>query len=188
MTHAATQRRSRAPIARSLLPARWMFVSHVLWSLAAGIAGFLTLSETSTLSMLWIIHGVMYIDLAMAMDDDPRRNRKAVLATSATTFCGFVVGGLVVGASVVDVVWYGAANLLVAWTAIAFYRFRGIGRSWVPRDARETLWQTLSLFAAALVGLVFGAFPGSGLGCIRAWTGRRRSGPAPGATRSSPSP
>lgn len=163
MPQRAIQRQTRAPIARSLLPTRWMFVSHIAWALAAGFVGFLTLSDRSSLSLLWIVHGVMFIDLAMAMDDDPRRNRTTVIATSVATFTAFVVGGLLAGAALPELLWYGATNLLVAWTAIAFYRFRGIGQSWVPRDARETLWQTLSLFAAAFVGLVVGAFPGTGL-------------------------
>lgn len=81
----------------------------------------------------------------------------------AITYVGYVGGGLLYGVAVPQLLYTGAVNLVVGAGAVWFYRLRGIARSWVPRDARETLWLLVTLGAATTVGALLGAFPASGL-------------------------
>lgn len=158
-----TSRHPRAAIARPLLTPRWMYVSHVFWAVLAGWGGHALINPATGLSQLWMAHSAAFVALAVSTSYPSGRPAPRLPLVVAITYVGYVGGGLLYGVAVPQLLYTGAVNLVVGAGAVWFYRLRGIARSWVPRDARETLWLLVTLGAATTVGALLGAFPASGL-------------------------
>ena len=156
-------RRRRVDLSYPLLSVRWMYVSHVFWAVAGSWGGYALLEPSSGLSLIWMTHSAMLVAIAMSMSCPPGTPAPRLRTVVAVNYVGFIVGGLLYGVPFGELLYVGLANLVAVACGIWCYRLRGIGGSWVPRDARETVWMMLSLATTCVVGAVLGAFPGSGL-------------------------
>lgn len=109
---------------------------------------------------VWVAHACMLACLALSWDETTGYRGRAFWARPALCVAAVFGTGLSVGLEPLRCLALGLANLATALVAFWVYRFRGLGRSWVPQHPPEAAWLMVALLVAVPVGALLGAFPG----------------------------
>ena len=159
-----TPRRPTDPVATPALSTRTWLVTNLTLMAVFAAAGTASVNNATGLSDLWAVPATSFIGMTLVMDTTAGLRQPRVWLFAAAEVVAFCVGAIAAGTAISAAIRMGMANVGVGMLAVLAYRWRGLGRSWIPQRVEEAGWLMAALLLPLPLGLVLGAFPGTEVG------------------------